>query len=209
VDEYSSLKVPLVIYFRDVNQSDPIVQGEMRNYIQALSDLPQIQQPPDFCWVIDLYDYMTGASHKDMSEEDAKQAATIVAAVQSENRTFTQQLDMVLNIPTIRDVYGSDIVRDEDGNILTSRCYLSARHIDLKSIEEQTTLLFNQREITAMYQPKERPNKNELSFFAFNELFYYWELVSGPKKSALKRLATCGALTNIFLPVGLLSTQRR
>ena len=177
VDEYSSLKVPLTLYFRNVNQSDPIIQQEMRDYIQAMSDLQQVRQPPDFCWVRDLYSYMTGEATKDMDEDEARQAATIAAAIQSENRTFTEQLDMILNVPTIRDVYGSDIVRDDDGNIKASRCYLFVRHIDLQSIHDQTTLLFDQRQVTAMNQPQISAGANDLSFFSFDELFYYWELV--------------------------------
>ncbi|CAB9518965.1 Pick C1-like protein 1 [Seminavis robusta] len=179
LSNYSSLKLPLTVYFRNVNQSDPIIQDQMREYIAALSDLPQVRQPPDFCWVRDLHAYMTGEATEDMDEDQARQAAIIARAVTAGNNTFSEQLDILLNIPVIRDVYGGDIVRDEQGNILTSRCYLFVRYIDLKSIQEQTQLLYDQRQITALYQPRlegEVANRGEFSFFSFDELFYYWEL---------------------------------
>lgn len=174
----------LTLYFRNVNQSDPIIQDEMREFIGAMSDLPQVQQPPDFCWVRDLHAYMTGEADDDMDEDQAQQAATIAKAIQGENRTFAEQLDVVLNIPIIRDIYGGDIVRDESGEITSSRCFLFVRHIDLKSIKEQTQLLYDQRAVTAQFQPPQissgvEPSGHDSgqSFFAFDELFYYWELV--------------------------------
>ena len=171
----------MTLYFRNVNQSDPEIQNEMREYIAAMSSLPQIEHLPDFCWVRDLHAFMTGEAAEEMDEDQARQVATIAAAIQGENRTFAEQLDMVLNIPAIRDVYGGDIVRDEAGEILTSRCYLYVRNIDLKSISEQTQLLFDQRAVTTQFQPRLPQDgmnlpgkKGELSFFGFDPLFYYW-----------------------------------
>jgi hypothetical protein len=183
VTNYSSFKMELSVYFRNVNQSDPFVQDEMREYIAALSDLPHVRHPPDFCWVRDLHAYLTGEATEDMDEEQARQAQIIARAVQSGNKTFAEQLDILLNIPIIREVYGGDIVRDEAGNIVTSRCFLFVRHIDLKNIQEQTQLLYDQRQVTALYQPRIEgqegtAKRGELSFFAFDEMFYYWELVS-------------------------------
>jgi hypothetical protein len=168
------------LYFRNVNQSDPIVQAEMREFVAAMSSLPQIQQPPDFCWVNDLHAFMTGEASEEMDEDQARQAATLAAAIRGNNRTFTEQLDMVLNIPLIRDVYGGDIVRDEAGEIIDSRCYLYVRHIDLKNISQQTQLLLDQRALTAQFQPStyDPTEDADLSFFAFDEMFYYFELVS-------------------------------
>ena len=178
VDQYSSLKVPMTVYFRNVNQSDPVIQQEMRDFIETLSGLPQIQQPPDFCWVRDLNDYMSGDAIQDLDEDEKYEAELIANAIRGENRTFNEQLDVALGIPAIRDVFGGDISRDEAGNIIASRCYLFVRHIDLKSIHEQTALLYAQRELTANNQPAITAGNDELSFFSFDEIFYYWELVS-------------------------------
>ena len=168
----------MTVYFRNVNQSDPIIQQEMRDYIEILSALPQIQQPPDFCWVRDLNDYMSGDAIQDLDEDERYEAELIANAIRGENRTFNEQLDVALGIPAIRDVFGGDISRDEDGNIIASRCYLFVRHIDLTSIHEQTALLYAQRELAANNQPAITAGNDELSFFSFDEIFYYWELVS-------------------------------
>lgn len=182
IDEYASIKVPIQVYFRNVNQSDPLVQEQMREYIEELSKLPQIQHPPDFCWVRDLHAFMTGEATEDMDEEEAQNAQNIANVIQSGNKPFTEQLDLVLNIPTIHDVYGGDIVRDEKGNIEASRCYLFVRYIDLHSVKEQVDLLHAQEKITAKFQPEltseEKMSAEGLSFFTFDDLYYYWELVS-------------------------------
>ena len=170
----------MTIYFRDVDQSDPLIQDQMREYIAALSELPQIRHPPDFCWVNDLNAYMTGEASEEMSEDQARQAQVIARAVQYGNKTFAEQLDVLLNIPIVKEVYGGDIVRDEHGNILTSRCTIFVRYIDMENIAEQTQMLYDQRQVTALYQPKVEgvAKTGQLSFFAFDEMFYYWELVS-------------------------------
>lgn len=191
LDEYSSIKVPMAVYFRNVNQSDPTIQDQMRNYIEELSQLPQIRHEPDFCWVRDLNAFMKGQIFDTMDEEEAKQAKEIAAIIQYGNKTFTQQLDMVMNIATIRDVYGSDIVRDKEGGIKASRCYLFVRYIDLKSVRDQVSLLQSQREITERSQPmltaEQKATSEGLSFFTFADLYYYWELVSLLTINTLRR----------------------
>jgi Niemann-Pick C1 protein len=181
LDEYSSIKVPIQVFFRNVNQSDPEIQQQMLDYIAALSELPQVQHPPDFCWVQDMHDFTTGKTLEAMDEEDAENAEDIADAILSGNKTFAEQLDMVLKIPTLGEVYGSDIVRDDNGNIVTSRCFLFVRYIDLHSVQEQVALLHAQEEITAQFQPQLTSNEKKsgpgLSFFTFDDLYYYWELV--------------------------------
>jgi hypothetical protein len=59
---------------------------------------------------------------------------------------------------------------------------LFVRYIDLHSVKEQVDLLHAQEKITAKFQPEmtseERKRAEGLSFFTFDDLYYYWELVS-------------------------------
>lgn len=219
-DRFSSLKVPMTVYFRDVNQSDPMMQQHMINYIDALSELPQIQQPPDFCWVRDLKNFMNGDFSDKMDEKEIEDAKSFVAAIQAGNKTFSEQIDIVLKVPTLRDVYGGDIIRDEHGEITASRCFLFVRHIDLHNIKEQIQLLIDQRTITQHFQPElmvgssdwnsstteNKHNDNdggkdkkdtEWSFFTFDSLYYYWELYTVAVQELIMTtisgvLAVCG-----------------
>ena len=67
-------------------------------------------------------------------------------------------------------------MRDETGNITASRCVLFLKNLDLESVQAQIDMLNDQHEVT-MVQPINQLDytKDEWRFFAFDELFFYWE----------------------------------
>ena len=81
VNEYSVQVVPIAAYFRDVDQSDPHMQHEMRDYISALGNLPQIGEEPPFCWVQIL----------DMFDEYEPELAAKIKDLASQVREFNQE----------------------------------------------------------------------------------------------------------------------
>lgn len=52
--EYYSRSLPLFVYFRNVDQSDPDIQKQMINYIDELTELDNFDDDVPFCWVKDL-----------------------------------------------------------------------------------------------------------------------------------------------------------
>lgn len=52
--EYYSRSLPLFVYFRDVDQSDPEIQRQMVNYVDELAELDNFDDDVPFCWVKDL-----------------------------------------------------------------------------------------------------------------------------------------------------------
>merc|ERR1712238_365809 len=68
------------------------------------------------------------------------------------NFTFDERLNLALKMPGLRDIYGEDIVRDEDGTITASRCFVYMRNIDLQNVHQQVNALHDTREVT-MQQP--------------------------------------------------------
>ena len=189
LDQYCSVVRPMAVYFRNVNQSDPGIQKQMVQYVDELESLHQIgssgisltdlaatssggtsldvasDQIRPFCWVRDF---------QELFEQYTANVTDPVILQALDEMTFLERLDLALADPTIREIYGQDIVRDEEtGDILASRCYLFLRNIDLKNVEEQIEMLADQREVASV-QPINQ-DKNDWSFFAWDEMFFYWE----------------------------------
>ena len=159
LDDHYSLTKPFEVYFRGVNQSDPEMQQQMRDYVDELAALPQIGEDAPFCWVrdfVELQDQIPNAKYL-------------------QNLTFNEKLRAALMNPTVREIYGSDIViNDETGDIEASRCLLFLRNVDLTNVNDQIDMLMGQREVT-LQQPTNQGLK-DLNFFSFDTIFFYWEL---------------------------------
>ncbi|CAB9497246.1 Pick C1-like protein 1 [Seminavis robusta] len=101
MDLYSNRKLPILVHFRDVNQSDPQVQQQMIDYLNDLGDLPQVNSTPEICWVTDFQKLLNG-------DDPAFQAYSSLFGNNS-TLTFMEKLDILLNVPEINDLYGKDI----------------------------------------------------------------------------------------------------
>jgi hypothetical protein len=176
------------VYFRDVDQSDPEIQQQMRDYIDELAALPQIGEDPPFCWVRDFC-----RLKEDFFDDQYAWA---------DDLPFTEQLSLALANPTIREIYGEDIVRDEYGNITASRCLLFLRNLDLDLVTDQIDMLNGQRNVTKS-QPINQ-GREEWAFFSFDTIFFYWELYAQAVKELLFTIVTgiaaVTAITFIIIP---------
>jgi len=129
----------------------------MRDYVDELAALPQIGEDAPFCWVRDFENLM----------DEYPEYAFL------QNLTFSQQLRAALSNPTIREVYGEDIVINEyTGEIDASRCLLFLRNVDLTDVKDQIDTLMGQRDVT-LRQPINKGHE-DLPFFAFDTIFFYW-----------------------------------
>lgn len=104
--EYSALVLTFEVFFRHVDQSDPAIREQMRDYIHRLAKLPQVGKLPEGCWVLDFEPYLQGDISKldfsGMDEAQANQATFLVNALQSGNFSFKETMGIVLDIPEIR-----------------------------------------------------------------------------------------------------------
>lgn len=126
----------------------------MTSYVEELAELPQIQGMPALFWLQDFQQY-------------GKNEQLI------DSLTFNDQIDLALSIPAIKQMYGQDIVRDENsGNITASRTFLFLREIDMEDIQSQVDMLMDQREVSKAQPVNTRDG--ELSFFTFDDLYFFW-----------------------------------
>lgn len=155
--DYGQEMISVGIYFRDVNQSDKAIQQQMRNYIDDLYGLSQVTEYPPFCWVRDF----------------EKFKGNLDLGFNVSSLTFNEQLNLAMQDPRVKELYGDDIVRDQRGNITASRCWLYVKNVNFNDVQEQVNLLLDQRAVTA----KEPVNqgKHNWPFFTLNELYFLWE----------------------------------
>jgi hypothetical protein len=152
IQTYQERSLRVEIYFRDVNQSDPSIQGEMLQFVNEITALPPFEEGPPLCWVRDFQllretDYFSVV--KDL--------------------TFEEQVLYALSIPAINEAYGIDIVHD-NGNISASRCMIRMKNSFLGLVGDQISVLLDQRAVTGD-QPinQGRPAGSE-AFFTFNQV---------------------------------------
>ena len=164
----------------------------MTNFVKELSELPQIGDEPAFFWLRDFEQLS--------NTEQAKQLGV-------DNLTFNDQVNFALSIPQLSQVYGQDIVRDpESGNITASRTFLYLREIDMFDINNQLEMLYDQREITMEQTMNKPPHKinGELSFFSFDEMYFFWEIYSTVVDELIFTTISCviviSVLTLLFIP---------
>lgn len=164
----------------------------MMEYVQELSELPQIGEPPHFFWARDF---------KQLAESDQARDEAERLGIDMDSLTFNEQVDMALSIPPIRSIYAQDIVRDEEsGNITASRTFLYLRTIDMKDIKDQMNMLMEQREITQA-QPINSPENlkdGELSFFSFDDFYFFWELYSITVDELIYTTVSCVAVVSLI-----------
>ena len=157
VNQYSVQTIMLGAYFRHVDQANDTVQEQMLDFITELSEIAAIDEAPPFCWF------------RDFQKFEVEYADTIASVG---DLSFSQKLDFALSDPTMKEVYGNDIVRDEHGNITASRCWLFMKHLDMQDVQAQTDMLLDQRDITMNYPVN--VGRQEPAFFSFDIWYIIW-----------------------------------
>jgi len=152
--------VPMV-YFRNVDQSDPDIQQQMDDFVNDLVSIDAITSQPPFCW---------WRHFKVFLAYDERLL----------DFTFNTQMDIFLNVDVFKTLYGDHIVRDPDtGDILSSRCMLFMDQIDWTSVQNQIGAFRQQMDVT-LAQPINSPEllaePGSFNFFLYeSSTFYAWE----------------------------------
>lgn len=160
-ESYTPRFLPVMAYFRFVNQSDVDVQKQMGRYVDELGNLTYFAEP-QFCWVKDV---------QALLNDDSLAQSALGLALQ--NRTFNEQLRLLLTVPAVKEVYGKHIILDEDGNIESSRCQLFIDNLDFDDIDDQLGMLHAQKHVSES-QPINQDRDN-WAFFNYDNLYLTFE----------------------------------
>jgi len=157
-ENFNAQKVPINLFFRNIDQSNPKVQEQMMQYVDDMVALDEFESPPTFCWVRDF-----------QLLQNSNQSLALLL----KDRTFNEQVDYLMeNVPAIKEVYGKNIIFDEDKNIIASRCSFFAS-VDLKNVQQITSLLQDQRAVAAR-QPLnnlDNTDNGQLNVFSYDDLY--------------------------------------
>jgi Patched family len=205
-EDYASVIRPMAVYFRDIDQSDPVVQQQMINYVEDLEALDQISgslavnltgvegyenvtEIKPFCWVRDFKQLTTQFAN------DPQYAAI-------KDFPFNLQLQIALTDPIVRELYGQDIIIDkESGNITGSRCWMFLSDLDLNSIDAQLDMHHDQTGVTEV-QPLNQ-HVDRWSMFFFDQLLFYWEAYDVAIRELIGTIAS-GVLSLAIITVVLI-----
>jgi len=141
------------IYFRGVNFSLPGVRQAMDDYINDIVDIPYISSQPDICWVRDF--------------EKFASAGTLWRQL-----PFEDQIGLFLQAePYV--LYSNDVIQDENGTVVASRCYLTFDQSSLFDVEVQIDTLHSERDVSQAQSINE--GKSEWPFFVYGDMYSAWE----------------------------------
>jgi Patched family len=143
------------VYFRDVDQSDQDIQQQMGEYVVDLVlGVDAIVLGPNAFWLRDFHDYVEFAGIHDLD--------------------FNAQLDQFLNVPVLFEMYSGDIIRDENGTLISSRCLINMVNMPkVDHLQESIEALHQQRAVT-MEQPINNGSPDG-PFFTYGMPYNIWE----------------------------------
>lgn len=202
------------VNFRSVDQSDPVIQQQMEDYVNALVDMDEIKDQPEFFWLRDFKTF--ASSNASVAEairqlpEDQQQEfsafanSTLTVAEVLGTMAFEQQMDVFLSIPIFNQLYSANIVRSEDGKVTASRTRVRMTEVSQESVVEQVEALEDLRVITEAQGPNQFQDPDDWSFFTFDELFYIWQFYTeSPAELVLSTILGVSAvsiISMIFIP---------
>lgn len=143
------------VYFRHVDQSDPLIQEQMTKLVMDLVKIDAIQEPPDEFWLWDFQNYTANASNEFFE------------------LSFEEQIVQFLEEPAFRETYEDHIVH-ENGKISASRCFIFMDNVDWDIVTEQIDAFEDQMDVTKA-QPINRGSTNG-AFFTYFGGYDIWSL---------------------------------
>jgi Niemann-Pick C1 protein len=138
------------VYFRNVDQSDPVIQTQMENYVNDLVAMDSVKQQPDFFWLRDfkVYGNQTKGAH---------------------DLPFFLQVELFLSDPVYYELYHNQIIRNLSGDVIESRTYIFIDNVDPEVIVQQLQAFHDVMNVTKT-QPINDGIDN-LAFFAYSIVF--------------------------------------
>lgn len=177
-------------YFRYVNQSDPEIQQQMENYVDALAEMKSMTGQPPYFWLRHFKQFL---EYDDRLQEFS----------------FEAQVELFLDVPVFKMLYGDRIVRDPDTKeVLASSVVMYLDKVDMGSVKDQVDVWQSQLNVTKSQPINSIDNLEEKGVFNFflyeGTMFYAWDfysvLVNGLIFSTVLGIATICIVSFLFLP---------
>jgi Niemann-Pick C1 protein len=159
LDDYSSRSATApFVYFRNVDQSDEVVQEQMEIYTNDLVTIDAIVDQPEFFWLRHFKVFLN-VSENSLAQLD-----------------FNDQVDAFLADPVYGGLHRDNIARDETGTITASRCRVNMDNVNLDDINLQIDALQDQRMVSKAQSINQ--GAKDFFFFTYDGVYNIWEFYS-------------------------------
>jgi predicted RND superfamily exporter protein len=181
-DMYASdVRIQAFYYFRDVDQSQPAIQEQMNEYMNEIGKLNMMEDKPSFCWLRDFQSFTRYTGNGDGS--------------------FEEKLNDFLSIESYNKLYASNLVRDMNGTLLSSRCMTYVVNVNPDDAMDQVEALLEQNAVTAS-QPI-NAGKDDWPFFTYSTVYNMWQCYSVLVKELIST-SVCGVIAVSVIAVAFL-----
>jgi predicted RND superfamily exporter protein len=147
------------VYFRGVDQGNIEIQNQMIQYMSDLAGVDAIGDCQTAFWLTDFHSFVENS--------------TLV-----QDLSFFEQVDTFLTNPVFQSLYAKSIVRDEKGNITTSRATICMNNIDVEDVSQQIAALKDQEAVTNSQPINNQKGHRNDEFFTYDNLYNVWTFYS-------------------------------
>lgn len=177
-------------HLSDVDQSDPIIQDQMEQYVKELVDYGRVEQPVYF-WLQDFRQFVRDEWNSKFDNISNQTLGEM---------TFDEQINAFLSVPIWYEVYSEQIALS-DGKFRHSRCVIHI-DVDLTDAKDCIDTLNDMRAVSSV-QPI-NSGKSEWPFFTYAADYHLWEffneVVNELTMTTIVGIITISCVTMIFIP---------
>lgn len=158
IRQYSKTRngVASYAFFRDVDQSDKDVQGQMMQFLDDLSETGAIAAPPVNFW---LHDFLQFTNQSD---------------IPLTNATFNEQIDLFLKDPLYNVLYDDHITRNDEGELVHSRCEIYI-NVDVSNAKGGINALERLRNVSKSQPINQGLGGDDWKMFTYQDMYNLWE----------------------------------
>ena len=172
------------IYFRFVNQSDPVIQAQMQAYVDEIVAIDAISRPPFHFW---LQDYNDCISDRD-NEETIR------------GMHFNETLHWFLDNCSVYD-YRDDLLL-EDGSILASRTRVHMDNVNVTELYDALDAVIDQRQVSQQHSVNQ--GRGDWAFFTYDPIYLLLEFVlltpDQLSQSTVTAICSVSGMSLFFMP---------
>jgi hypothetical protein len=202
----------MYVFFRDLNQSDSVIQDQMLNYMDEIEALDNIEEMP-FCWFRDIRDLREDPEAFYESRMADPATARLLEAHPEvldylkhsdivKGMSVNQVLNIALEQPLINALYSQHIVRNEHGDVINSRCRVLVKNLNGRDVNDQIRLFEAQEAITISHPLNQ--DGPYYHCFLYNEIFHLWEFfrvaIEELKYTAFTGIIVVSIFAVVFVP---------
>ena len=174
------------VYFRDLNQSDPAIQDQIIDYLDQLSSIDHVVEEP-FCWIRDVrllqknsLAFLEQAMRNPETAVILEENPDVYWFLKNESSIFEGMptkdiINAFAEHERFRLIYGSQIVRNREGDVIHTRCGITIKDMNYNDIPEQLKLNRAYHALNKKHPLNQDRHYDHLHAFMYEDLLHLWD----------------------------------